>query len=336
MSILPSEPDAASNASEHAAGSGLRLNWRRMLILAGKLTISLTLVYLVFRKADLGQFKSVLENVDGGLVALAALLLGMQMAVHATIWQLVVSSVGIRMEMRDSAAVLLFSLFLNQGLPAALGGIGGRAYFTWRAGHPMAHAATATLAERLLFLAVLVVFVGAALIPFHHYLDASQASTYGLFIGALAVTLGPGMALAYRFADKWRDAPILNKFSKAADGIREVLSRPLPALGSVLLMAAYHVLSLAALVAICRAAGVNTDISILVMAFPHVLLAAALPISVNGWGVRELATVTFLGTVGVTSEQALVVSLAFGMAIFVTRVPMAAAWVRLRKMRENP
>jgi hypothetical protein len=50
---------------------------------------------------------------------------------------------------------------------------------------------------------------------------------------------------------------------------------------------------------------------------PPILLAAALPVSLAGWGIREGVAVVLLAQVGISSAQALAISIAFGVTALV-------------------
>src|SRR6266487_2535270 len=51
------------------------------------------------------------------------------------------------------------------------------------------------------------------------------------------------------------------------------------------------------------------------------------PISVSGWGLRELATVSLLASHGVRPETALLFSVCFGLVYAVGSLPGALAWL---------
>ncbi|TMJ32558.1 MAG: hypothetical protein E6G96_05955 [Alphaproteobacteria bacterium] len=54
---------------------------------------------------------------------------------------------------------------------------------------------------------------------------------------------------------------------------------------------------------------------------------AVVPVSINGWGLRELAVVALLGRQGIAPEQALVFSVCFGFVLALGSLPGALAWV---------
>jgi hypothetical protein len=53
----------------------------------------------------------------------------------------------------------------------------------------------------------------------------------------------------------------------------------------------------------------------------------AVPISIGGWGLRELAVVSLLGAHGVPAERALLFSVCFGLALLIGSLPGALAWL---------
>lgn len=59
---------------------------------------------------------------------------------------------------------------------------------------------------------------------------------------------------------------------------------------------------------------------------PPVMMASALPISFNGWGVREAVSVVLFGLIGIPDEQALVISIQFGTLSMLPSVLGALCW----------
>ena len=63
------------------------------------------------------------------------------------------------------------------------------------------------------------------------------------------------------------------------------------------------------------------------MILPPVTLIQLLPVSLAGWGVRELALVVVLSSFGVSAEIALTISLLFGLLLIVTGLPGGLIWL---------
>jgi glycosyltransferase 2 family protein len=299
---------------------------RRYGPVVAKIFVSIAVLLFLGNKLDIPSALALAGNLAYGPLAIAVLILGFQMLTHVWVWRAVGSAVGISLPPATTARTLLLSLFFNQGLPAALGGMGARVYFTWRENVPMADAIGATVIERAVFLAGLLV-LGLITLPAFPTANSDLAIAYvGLFLGSSVVGIllvGVVWFLNHRgrLADTGPMAKIAAVFSRAADGRRQIVA-------AFLLMMLYHFASIATFALIVGAAGIEVETLTLVVLIPHVLLASALPISLNGWGVREISMVAAFGIIGVPAEQAVVVSMMFGLGVLVTRLPMGLLWFR--------
>jgi uncharacterized membrane protein YbhN (UPF0104 family) len=66
---------------------------------------------------------------------------------------------------------------------------------------------------------------------------------------------------------------------------------------------------------------------------PVALFAMLMPISIAGWGVREGVLVFLLGIVGVPAAQVLILSVAYGLAMFAAALPGGLIWLRAREQK---
>jgi hypothetical protein len=51
------------------------------------------------------------------------------------------------------------------------------------------------------------------------------------------------------------------------------------------------------------------------------------PVSIGGWGLRELAVISLLADYGIAPEKALLLSVSFGLALAVGSLPGALVWI---------
>lgn len=91
----------------------------------------------------------------------------------------------------------------------------------------------------------------------------------------------------------------------------------------LLLAAVSQVLSVAAYVVAALSIGVEAGIGGLMLAGAVVSFAASLPISVNGWGVREIAAVSAFGALGMAAEPAAALSILVGLCATVAVLVLA-------------
>ena len=78
---------------------------------------------------------------------------------------------------------------------------------------------------------------------------------------------------------------------------------------------------------LARALGMNVGLLECVVLMPLVVLMMMIPISIAGWGVRELAMVTAFGYVQLDPTDALTLSLAFGLATLASGLPGGVLWL---------
>jgi len=73
--------------------------------------------------------------------------------------------------------------------------------------------------------------------------------------------------------------------------------------------------------------GGDVDFLILLSVAPAVFLLSMLPISFAGWGVREGALATVLGSFGVDPTVVIAASIAFGLSHIVASLPGSVLWI---------
>ncbi|MFB6105984.1 MAG: YbhN family protein [Halobacteriaceae archaeon] len=206
----------------------------------------------------------------------------------------------------------LVSRFVNLAGPGTVLGDATRVVQTRSAGGSRAAPVAAVLAEKALYVAG---FVGVASLA---ALGAPRGPAVTTLRAVLVAVAAIGLAVGAVLAVVARAGR-----GRLGDATRTVLStyRRRPGalvrggLGTLAVVAA-TVLSTWALV---RAAGAVVPFTYLWVAVPLVAVAVALPVSIQGVGVRETGYVVLLGAVGVPAETAVAVSVAsFALSVVVS------------------
>ena len=120
---------------------------------------------------------------------------------------------------------------------------------------------------------------------------------------------------------------LFRKFEAASEEFRRLLVPSLENAVSWASALVQHLLRV--LILACLAAGLDMDITLasLFALTPAALLVAMVPVSLGGWGVRELTFVYFLGLAGVGAEAALALSIVFGLVRLVVGAVGGLAWL---------
>jgi hypothetical protein len=81
------------------------------------------------------------------------------------------------------------------------------------------------------------------------------------------------------------------------------------------------VLTIAVIWSIGRAQGLVLPVTDAAVLFAVILGVTLVPISIGGWGLRELAVISLLGNHGIAPERALLFSVCFGFVLAISSLP---------------
>jgi hypothetical protein len=217
-------------------------------------------------------------------------------------------------------------VFFAQVLPSVMGD-GIRAWLIVRLGCDWRNAVTSVVIDRgigagmLIALGSVILLLPSGFSALGGYRDLVLMA-YGALLAAGAVVLWllPTLVLPLD-----RTAYLRWLAALASDARRVILGRKGAAI--LLLAGLVHALTILIVWSLGRALGWMLPIPDAAVLFVVVIGVGLVPISINGWGLRELAVVALLGRHGVAPEQALVFSVCFGLVLAVGSLPGALAWL---------
>jgi hypothetical protein len=128
---------------------------------------------------------------------------------------------------------------------------------------------------------------------------------------------------------------LLDRIGRAVLGVGHLLVRPRIAL-SLTLASVLQIVELA-LLFIVLAAGMHINASPLqiIPFIPLIFFVSSLPLFYLGWGAREAVVIATIGqTGGITTAQAVAISVAYGVIVFVSSLPGAVFWLMRPSMRK--
>ncbi len=313
---------------------------RRRAKLVLRLAVSAALLGLLLEKAGTRAIGNALGRADGRWVA-AALLLGLvSTLVQATQWQALLRASGlVRGWGRCLRLVFVGSLF-NTVLPGSVGGDVVRALMVAEyPGQRVAAAATVVL-QRLCNFPGMIVLAATGLV-----LTAakSEASTIrpitlagiGIGIAGLALAMSPilGKVAAWPWLSQLRLGRPLARLLFALDRFRGRRRDLLAASARGLL---FWTLSVLNQWAFMHALGIQVDLAYAAVVVTAVNALTMLPISINGYGVREGAFVAFLGTnVLASAGQAIAVGLSLEAQSLLWAAVGLVCWLTLPQTRRG-
>ena len=280
-------------------------------MVCARLAVTLAAAWYIFRQVDWVTLLQLLGRADTLRLALAAILLAVQLLIMAWRWQIVIELLGgPTVAVAPLVMALGRGMLLGQPLPSTVGGdVVRTVVVSPRVGFALA--ARSVICDRVLALAVLVALVVITLPLFSWLVEAGRAfATLAVVsIAGLAtfvtILVHPGLLSAVpRLGAHW--ATLVSDLRRAFTGG----SRGLAAL---LLSLATHIFGILLIYELARA--VATPISLLacLLIVPPTLLIASVPISLGGWGLREGALAAGFVLVGATPEAGVATSILFGL-----------------------
>ena len=204
-------------------------------------------------------------------------------------------------------------VFFNQVLPTSFGGDGVRIWLLSKIEAPIDVALRSVVIDRgvgLFGLLLLNVAVAPALVL---SIDKSIATASVIVISITATASVVFLKQILLFLRKifWKSIrKYLDPFIRDLDAVL----RNKPQLGGFLLLSILgHVVTCLGVWLTALAFGIEIPVGASLVVIAPVLLAAALPISIGGWGVREGGMIFGLGMLGVSSSDAVLVSIVIGL-----------------------
>ena len=310
---------------------------KKLLTMALKFLVSVFLIWFLLFNIDLGAAIEKLVDVKKEMLAAAMLVVLVQAIICGLRWEVVLAAIGKPLGFLKAFQLALIGSFFNQTLPSAVGGDAVRMFKAYRYGLGLRGAVNGVVLERVVTVVALVVLVDAIQPWFVPRVDDAMKTM--IIPGLILVTLGTIVGLVFLMLldrlpgalQRWRLVRGLGNLG--IDARRLFFSGYFPRAMVWGFMSHINLSFGVFLLAI----GLSLDLIWLdcLVLMPPVILVMTLPISIAGWGVREAAMVAFFGLIGVSPEDAVVLSILFGLTCIAASLPGGLIWLATRDKGEG-
>ena len=312
---------------------------RTTRVLATLLVTGLALAYILWR-VDVGEALSTIADANFAWFFLSAAIMLVTVLPMAWRWQWLLGAHGIHDRMPWLVRAYLVSYAAGQILPTSIGGDAMRIFETSRRhpgrGGPVAGsvlleralggAATLALGAVGLVLAVGHYDVGAYLWIEVGFVVATVVLAFVLFSSSLRPLLA-------RLAPLLRPLRLDRIVRAVYEAIHSYRSTPRLLVGVFALTLAVQAVRVLAIWAAAEAVGIDLSVRVFYVMGPLFFLVLLVPFTLNGFAVREAFFVSFLGNLGVPSDQAFAAGFLFFLVTIVLSLPGLGilAWENLRR-----
>ena len=292
----------------------------RLLVTAG-------LLWALLANADLSRAKELLGHVSFPLLAAGAAALLATSPFSALRWHIVLAAETTPPGRWTLLKLVLVGLFFNQALPSGVGGDAVRAWRCHRLGIGVAAAIRSIVLDRVSGYVVMVALFAAGL-PVLLRILPDVRQRYGVVVllgGALCGLLAlflidhlPRRLLRFR---PMAELAVLSRLG------RRLFARPAVSVALIGLAVATIGLTILSFMLVADSLAVRLPFSSWIVIVPPVSLIQLVPVSLAGWGVRELGFVVVLAGFGIPTEAALATSLLVGLCLIVVGLPGGLLWL---------
>lgn len=285
---------------------------RRTLLLIARGVTSLGLFAVLAYILDPRDVSARLMDLDPAWVVIALVVSIAQVVGSAWRWRFTASRLNLDLPMRRAVTEYYLATFLNQVLP---GGVMGDVSRAWRhAREADTRASIQSVAfERMSGLVVMsaVAAVSAILL----LSDVSSEARAGLAFLVLGLIAWGGVS-ARRVRQRAEAPQLLVDVRRALlDGV----ALPVQLVTSTAVVASY----LAVFVMAGRAVQLETPPLLLAMLAGPLLMTMLVPVTIAGWGLREVAAAALWSAAGLSAADGVAVSVSYGLIVLVSSVPGA-------------
>jgi len=312
---------------------------RAARVLGTLLVTGLAVAYILW-KVDVGEAASTIADANLGWFFLSAAIMLVTVLPMAWRWQWLLGAHGIHDRLPWLVRAYLVSYAAGQILPTSIGGDAMRIFETSRR-HPGrgGPVAGSVLLERALVGAATLALgaVGLALAVGRYdvgaYLWVEAAFVVATVVLAVVLFSRSLRPLLARLAPLLRPLRLDRAVRAVYEAIHSYRATPRLLVGIFALTLAVQAVRVLAIWAAAEAVGIDLSVRVFYVMGPLFFLVLLVPFTLNGFAVREAFFVSFLGNLGVPSDQAFAAGFLFFLVTILLSLPglVILVWENLRR-----
>lgn len=294
-----------------------------------RLSVSVSILAVILSRVSPTDVLS--RAAEGAVLSLfPALVLSMlSIALVALRWRLLAGWLGLAMPVGLAVRALFLAVFGGQVLPSSIGADLLRGWLLARHTSGIGRIVASLMADRLVGL-----FAACLLVLLANPAASQLPAPYARFLGLSAVLISGAILLSFVLGCSGvLGANALIRLRAALKEIAPldgVTLQPRPVLLAIAIGLSVHGATVLMAALTAKAYGLNASLELWMSIIPLSVIASAMPISINGWGVREAAIVFLAATMGVPAADALLVSMTLGVLNMIASLPGAVVMLHAR------
>ncbi len=302
-----------------------------------KFGITFGILYLIFSKVKLNGFASKMLDISPAVGAGVIVLLGGHVILSAMRWRMVIGCLGKKVGWRAVISATLFERFINQAIPSTVSGDAGRVIVLKRQGLTMSVSVLSVIFDRALAIGGIVIAVAFGLpLVFRLFPDpALQHALIGI-VGVSIVAVGVVLLMPGALLDRIAQVKGLRHVATLVKTTQTLFAIPRFSLIGFGTSFAAQIFLVAAFQLIAVDLGAALSFTAAFAVVPAMTLISLIPVTLAGWGVRESVAVMLLPYVGVSAENALAISILYGLLTLAIACAGGIFWLVMQMFYSVP
>lgn len=310
---VPSEPSPCYSTRSKIFSVLTAILHNRWLKAGTRLTITVAFFFVLSTSISWSSVFTTLSHIHRGMLLVAFVTGSGGLVLSAYQWRSLLRAVSIRCDLADLVNLYVVGVAFSHLLPTGMGGDVVKAMYA--AGDSRNHTGStgATLMCRITGFAGMLVIAFPVWILRHQHLDPRLSTWFLILCALVGGSIGALLLLSVfvpaLLTQKWSRIPARQPLLRFSQVLRYFLRRP----RTLSIAVGYGIIFWAIAILNCycyaHALGIEAALDFYCIAVPFVSLMSFLPISINGFGLRESAYVYTFATIGIGSASSLSLAL---------------------------
>jgi uncharacterized protein (TIRG00374 family) len=276
-----------------------------------KITVSVALLMLLLYTMDITRIIDGIREVRWWVVPLALVLQLLLFTLANFRWWVLLNYHASGYRPATLLAPFFVGVFFNNILPTTIGGSLFRMYYIYRDNQMAAVAVAPIITERVIGF-VAMIATAAVIVPFlsreHAYVRVLANILPWLLVVAVSVLALIGSRWTHRFVHtafaRWRRIKVATTVLRIVDAVHDCLAHPALVARVFAISVSLQVMCAGVYYLLGLGLGATLALPDYLVIVPLVFIAATLPVSIGGLGVREAAAVSLFAAAGMSPGHA--------------------------------
>ena len=298
---------AQSNNLQKDSGKTKRAKWLNFSL---RLGCTIALLIYVLRTISGSDILKNLQRFDDGEIVTGIMIGLLGVVISAYQWQFLLNAERIFIDLRRLVNLYLIGITFNHFLPTGMGGDVVKAYYVGKAHHNYQGSVSAVVMSRITGFCGMLLLSMAAVAIWHSLFSQMLLVVFLLSCVAMCVALAIVFLgviwLPRLIRGPWAQHRIVISMMKFSTTMCKSLRQPRALITATLCGAIFHLSTAANYYIYAVMFHLHIPFTFYLVAIPLVSLISFLPVTMNGFGLRELAFITIFASVHVTQVTALI------------------------------